>query len=178
MSSIHEQLRRLRFIVCDVDGVLTDGRVFYDGEGLPFRSVHVRDVTAMNLWRMVGGKIAMVTGLESRAIEVIAERWGCVELHANVRDKARVIQEMAIRHSTDLAEMAFLGDDIIDVPAMRLVGLAVAVADAAEEARTAAHLVLDAGSGGGGLRELVHRALRAQGRYEEAVAAYCNRRDG
>jgi 3-deoxy-D-manno-octulosonate 8-phosphate phosphatase (KDO 8-P phosphatase) len=178
MSTLHERLRRLRLIVCDVDGVLTDGRVFYDGEGRPFRSVHVRDVTAMNLWRMIGGKIAMVTGLESRAIEVIAERWGCVELHASVRDKARVLREMTNRQCVALKETAFLGDDIIDLPAMRIAGLAVAVADAVEEARNEAHLVLDAAGGHGGLRELVHRALRAQGRYEEAVGNYCNRKDG
>jgi len=175
MPSIDERLRRIAFIVCDVDGVVTDGRIWYDAEGRPFRSLHARDGTGLTLWRLAGGKSALVSGLGSKAMEAIAAQWQCAECHMWVKDKAGVCRDMASRHGVALDEMAFLGDDVIDIPAFRVVGLAVAVADAAEEARAAAHLVTEAPGGQGAIRELVRRILNAQGRLADAVAAYHDR---
>jgi len=176
-NQLEERLRRCTFIVLDMDGVLTDGGIAFDGEGRPFRTVHVRDMTALTLWRLAGGRTAIVSGLGSKAVEAIAVQWQCTEHHMWVKDKARVCREIAQCHGVPLDEMAFLGDDIIDVRAMETAGLAVAVADAAPEAKKAAHLVLDAEGGKGPVRELVHRVLTAQGRLEEVLEMYCNRKD-
>jgi 3-deoxy-D-manno-octulosonate 8-phosphate phosphatase (KDO 8-P phosphatase) len=178
MQDIQEQLRRIRLIVCDVDGVLTDGGIAFDGKGRPFRTVNVRDVTALTLWRLSGGKSALVTGLGSKAVEAIADTWKCTECHMWVRDKLRVCQEMAQRHGLDMDELAFLGDDIIDVRAIQGVGLGVAVQDAGQEAKEAADLVTDTPGGSGALRELVHRIFEAQGRMEEVLDLYMDRKDG
>jgi len=178
MLDIEERLRRVRFIVCDVDGVLTDGLIGFDGEGRSFRSVHVRDVTALTLWHLGGGKSALVTGLASKAVEAVAETWHCAEVHMRVKDKGATCREIAARHGVDLEAVAFLGDDIIDLNAFRVVGVAVAVADAHPEAKRAAHLVTDASGGQGALRELVQRILVAQGRYAESLEAYCSRTNG
>lgn len=178
MSELEARLRKIQFIVCDVDGVLTDGSIPYDGEGRPFRTVHARDVTAFTLWHLAQGKSALVSGLGSAALEAIAKQWKITACHTFIRDKRRVCRELAERHGVALDEMAFLGDDIIDVWAMQEVGLAVAVADAAEEAKAVAHLVTTAPGGHGPLRELVHRILRAQGRFEKTLEAYCARTDG
>lgn len=175
MSDIDDRLRRIKFIVCDVDGVLTDGQVAFDAEGRPFRSVHVRDVTALTLWHLAGGQSALVTGLESKAVEKIAAHWRCTECHMNIKEKGSICREMAARHGISVQDMAFIGDDIIDITALRTVGLGVTVSDAVPEAKAVAHLVTEAPGGRGALRELVQRILQAQGRFDEVVEAYCQR---
>ncbi len=175
--NLNEQLCGIKFIVSDIDGVLTDGRVWIDGEGRPFRWIHARDATAMTLWHLSGGKMALVSGLGSKAIEAMAAQWKCAEHHMWIRDKARVCREIAERHGITLEQMVFLGDDLIDVRAMQTVGLGVAVADAMPEAKEVAGLVLESAGGAGALRELVQRILTAQGKWEEALDRYCSRKD-
>ncbi len=176
-ETLEQRLRRIRFIVCDVDGVLTDGQMWFDGEGRPFRALHARDAAAFTLWHLSGGKTALVSGLGSPALAAIAKIWKCCEMHEWVRDKARVCHEMAQRHGIALEEMAFLGDDLIDVRAMQAVGLAVAVADAAFEAKAVAHMVTHALGGRGALRELVYRLLESQGTLDASIEQYCDRKD-
>lgn len=177
VTALDEKLRRVRLLISDVDGVLTDGSIAFDGEGKPFRTVHVRDVTAMTLWRIAGGRMALVSGLGSKAVEAIAATWQCSDCVMWVKNKQRVCEEIAARHDLDMCELAFLGDDIIDVRAIAAVGVGVAVADAAPEAKSAADFVTDAPGGQGALRELVERILRAQGRYEKALEDYMARED-
>lgn len=177
MSDLEARLRNIRLIVTDVDGVLTDGRIPFDGEGRQFRTFHVRDVTALTLWRLSGGLSALVSGLGSRAVEALADTWRCTEYHAWVRNKEKVCREMALKHGLTLEEVAYLGDDIIDLRAMRAVGLAVAVQDAAPEILEIADIITEARGGAGALRELVMRILDAQGRTQEVLDLYCNRRD-
>jgi len=174
---LDERLRRIAFIVSDVDGVLTDGRMWFDGEGRPFRWLHARDGAALTLWHLVEGKSALVTGLGSKAVEAIARQWKCCECHMWIRDKGRVCREMAERHGIGLDQMAFLGDDLIDLTAFRAVGMPVAVSDAVLELKREAAIVLDARGGEGALRELVYRILGAQGRLDEAIERYCSRKD-
>jgi len=177
MNDHDVRLQRIKFIVCDVDGVLTDGRIWYDGEGRSFRWIHARDATALTLWHLVGGQSALVSGLGSQAIEAIAEQWRCAECHQWVKDKGRVCREIAVRHGIEPEEMAFLGDDIIDIKGLRAVGLGVVVVDAPPEVKTEADLVLETPGGHGALRDLVHRILRVQGRFDEALELYCSRKD-
>jgi len=177
-SAIEERLQNIKMLVCDVDGVLTDGRIWFDGEGRPFRSLHVRDGTGLTLWRLAGGKTALVSGLGSKAVESVAKQWHCDEVHMFTKDKGRVIREMATRHGLTLAEMAFVGDDIIDIRAMEMCGLGVVVADGASEAKRVADIVTEACGGAGAVREVVYRILRAQGRLEAVIESYCDRKDG
>jgi 3-deoxy-D-manno-octulosonate 8-phosphate phosphatase (KDO 8-P phosphatase) len=178
VAILDEKLKAVRFLVSDVDGVLTDGGIAFDGEGRPFRTVNVRDVTAFTLWRLAGHQLALVSGLGSKALETIAATWQCAECHMWVKNKRRVCEEIAAKHGIPLEEMAFIGDDIIDARAMRAVGLGVAVADASPEAREAARFVTSAPGGHGALRELVERILKAQGRYEKVLEQYMAREDG
>ncbi|HOD51499.1 MAG TPA: HAD hydrolase family protein [Candidatus Hydrogenedentes bacterium] len=176
-TTLDTRLKRVRFLVSDVDGVLTDGAIAFDGEGRPFRTVCVRDVTALTMWHLVEGKTALVSGLGSKALEAIAATWKCAECHMWVKNKLRVCEEVAARHGLSMEELAFIGDDIIDVRAISAVGLGVAVADAAPEARQAAHFVTGGAGGKGAVRELIEHILRAQGRYEEALERYMARED-
>lgn len=178
MSDLQDRLRRVQFIVCDVDGVLTDGRIWFDGDGVPFRAVYAKDGTAMTLWHLAGGKSALVSGLGSKAIETIAAQWTCTECRMWTKDKARVCRELAQNHGLTLDEMAFVGDDIIDLKALREVGLAVVVSDAAEEVKEVAHLVTKAPGGKGAVRELIRQILDAKGILDSTIKAYCDRQDG
>ncbi len=177
MTELDQKLRGVQFIITDVDGVLTDGGIAFDGEGRPFRTVHVRDVTALTLWHLAGGRTALVSGLGSKALETIASTWKCAECHMWVKNKLRVCEDIAARQGLTMNAVAFIGDDIIDVRAMASAGLGVAVADAAHEAKEAADLVTRAPGGKGALREVVERILKAQGRYNEAVEQYMTRED-
>lgn len=177
MQDINKRLKNIQFICCDVDGVLTDGRMWFDGDGRPFRWLHARDGAGLTLWHIAGGRTALISGLGSQAVEAVAATWKCAENHMWIKDKARVCREIAHRYNLSMDRLAFLGDDIIDLYAIREVGLGVAVADAVDEVRNAADLVLESKGGAGALRELVHRILRAQGRLEEAVKTYCDRKD-
>ncbi len=177
MTPMDEHLRAVRLLVADVDGVLTDGGIAFDGDGQPFRTVHVRDVTALSLWHLSGGQTALVSGLGSKALETIAATWKCAECRMWVKNKLRVCEEIAANYGLTMQELAFIGDDIIDVRAMQAVGVGVAVADAAPEARAAAAFVTRAPGGKGAVRELIERILRAQGRYEEMLERYLARED-
>ncbi|NIA14367.1 MAG: HAD hydrolase family protein [Nitrospiraceae bacterium] len=177
MQDLQQKLRPISFIVCDVDGVLTDGRMWFDGEGRPFRCLHARDGTALTLWHLAGHQSAIVSGLGCRAVEAIADQWRCAECHMWIKDKGRICEEIAERHGIPLDAMAFLGDDIIDRSAIRVVGLGVAVSDAMPELKAEADLTLESHGGAGAVRELVHKLLKAQGRLDETIERYCNRKD-
>lgn len=177
-NDLEERLRRVRFLVCDVDGVLTDGHMWFDGEGQPFRAMHARDGTGLTLWRLAGYQCALISGLGSKALEAIARQWKCTEYRMWVRNKDRACREFAERYGVPLEEMAFLGDDIIDLPALRLVGLAVGVADAVPAVKEVVHLATEAPGGQGAVRELVEKLLMAKGEMDDALAAYWRRKDG
>ncbi len=178
MPELEERLNRIRFIVCDVDGVLTDGTIAFDADGRSWRSFHARDATALTLWHLAGGKSALVSGLGSKAVESIADMWKCCECHQWIKDKESICRQIAARHGITMDQMAFIGDDIIDVRAMQVVGLSVAVSDAAPEAKESAHMITKSPGGKGALRELVHCILEAKDKLDEVIKIYCDRKNG
>ena len=177
MTPLEERFKRVKVIICDVDGTLTDGAIWFDGEGRQFRSVHARDTMALTLWNLAGGRSALMSGLGNSAMETIAETWKCVACRQWIKNKALACRELSDELGVALEDIAFVGDDIIDVRAMQVVGLAVAVGDAAPEAKEVAHFVTDAPGGRGALRELVYRILEEQGRLVEVIERYCDRED-
>jgi len=177
MSDMKERLCRIRLIVCDVDGVLTDGSIPFDADGRQLRTFNVRDVTSLTFWRLSGGLSALISGLGSKAVEALADTWRVTEVHTWVKNKQQVLRDMAERLEVPLDCVAYLGDDLIDKRAMEIVGLAVAVRDAAPEIRAVAHLVTEARGGHGALREVVELILRTQGRMDDILEQYTRRED-
>jgi 3-deoxy-D-manno-octulosonate 8-phosphate phosphatase (KDO 8-P phosphatase) len=177
-AMLDERMQRVRMIVCDVDGVMTDGSRFVDGQGRPFRSFHVRDGVGLALWRNAGHLAALLSGLGSPAVDYIVKDWPLVEGLTSVHDKLGALKGLSKRHKVPMGEIAFLGDDLIDLNAMEAAGLAAAPADAVPLVREAAHLVLDTPGGRGAVRELVERLLQVQGLYHDAVAKYRDRTTG
>lgn len=163
---------RVRVIVTDVDGVLTDGRLSVDDAGIETKTFHVWDGSAAAHLRQMGIGLAIITGRQSRAMVYRAREMGVTELHQGHRDKLAVLQRLATTFAVTLDEMAFIGDDLLDIRALAAVGFACAPADARPEVRAFAHYVTAAPGGRGVLREVAEIVLRARGLWEPLMAHY------
>ncbi len=152
---------RIKLIAVDVDGTLTDGKLyFFEGHNEPAKAFNVKDGMAVHLARKAGIKIAIISGLSSRAAEERARNLGIEDAFFGVRDKREVMRRLMEKYDLQRGEAVFLGDDIQDIPAMEEAGLGAAVSDAVEEVRERANLVLKSRGGEGALRELVERILK------------------
>ena len=156
----------------DVDGVLTDGRMGLTERGDELKSFFSRDGVAVALARRAGITLALMTGESSTIGKVRGNRLGIDEILLGVRRKGESLETLMREHGFIAAAVAYMGDDLLDVPALQRCGLAIAVADAAPEVRAAAHLVTRARGGRGAVREVVELILRAQGVWEKTVDAY------
>lgn len=162
----------IRLLAFDCDGVLTDGSVLVNDAGEEMKRFHVRDGFAMKAAMSLGYKVAVVTGRASRSVSARMNELG-IELYLHrVRDKGAAIDELCKRTGLTPAQAAYVGDDLIDLPAMRKVAYPVAVADAVEEVITAATYVTRARGGRGAAREVIEHVLKAQGKWSELLQRY------
>jgi len=156
--------RRVKLILMDVDGTLTDGTLMILPEsGEEVRAYNVKDGQGIVLARAAGLKVGIITGKSSKSVAIRAERLGLDEVHQGAKDKKPVLDGILARLGLKPAETAFIGDDIGDAEVMRSVGLAAAVADAHPLVRKQAHFLCRAAGGRGAVRELIEFILGAQG---------------
>jgi 3-deoxy-D-manno-octulosonate 8-phosphate phosphatase (KDO 8-P phosphatase) len=167
--------KAVRVVVMDVDGVLTDGRVTINARGEESRVFHVRDGLGIQCMKRGGLLPAWLSARASPLVEARAREVGVEELHQNVRDKGAFIEGMAARLGVPLDAMCYIGDDLLDLGAMRKVGIPVAVADACPEVKSAAVYVTKAPGGYGAVREVAEEILSAQGVWDDIVGAYAER---
>jgi YrbI family 3-deoxy-D-manno-octulosonate 8-phosphate phosphatase len=151
----------VRALVTDVDGVLTDGGLYYAESGDELKRFDVRDGQGLVLLREAGLLTAIVTRKQTPIVTRRARDLGITEVHQNVTDKAAVLADLCARHRLSPAAVCYVGDDVGDLPAMQLVGLPVAVADAVKTVRQAATYVTRAGGGHGAIREISDLILTA-----------------
>jgi 3-deoxy-D-manno-octulosonate 8-phosphate phosphatase (KDO 8-P phosphatase) len=154
----------VRALVTDVDGVLTDGGLYYAENGDEQKRFDVRDGQGLVLLREAGLLTVIVTRKQTTIVTRRARDLGIAEVHQNVTDKAAAITELLARHRLDPAAVCYVGDDVGDLPAMRLAGLPIAVADAVKDVRRAATYVTRAGGGRGAIREVCDLILAARSR--------------
>lgn len=164
--------RRVRLLVLDVDGVLTDGRMTLSERGDELKAFHTHDGLGITLARRCGLVVALVTGEKSPIAQVRGSKLGVEDVVLGARRKGEVLAELMAKHGVAAAQTAFMGDDLLDLPALQRAGLAVAPANAVPEVRAAAHVVTRAAGGAGAVRECVELILRAQGRWRDAVRAF------
>jgi 3-deoxy-D-manno-octulosonate 8-phosphate phosphatase (KDO 8-P phosphatase) len=164
--------RRVRLLVLDVDGVLTDGRMILSERGDELKAFHTHDGMGINLAKRCGITVALVTGEKSPIAQARGAKLGVDEVVLGARRKGETVAELMTRYGRRASEVAFMGDDILDLPALQRVGLAVAPANAVPEVRAAVHFVTRAAGGAGAVRECVEQILRAQGTWRDAVRAY------
>ena len=143
----------------DVDGVLTDGTVQLDAAGNESKSLAFADIMGVSLGRRAGMKFALVSGEGGPLLDVIAAKLGISDVYPACKDKARAVREFAARSALELAEVCFVGDDVNDVEAMRICGLAVAPKTAHSSALSVATRVTQRNAGSGAVREVVDDLL-------------------
>ena len=168
-ADIRERAARIRLACFDVDGTLTDGRLLYDTDGREWKAFHVQDGQGLALLRRAGIAVAFVTARPGAVAQRRAAELG-VQAFAEVKDKLACVRELATHQGLGLDAVAFMGDDLADLPVLRAVGLAAAPADAHAWIRERVHWRTVARGGRGAARELCDLLLAAQGRVEELLA--------
>ena len=149
----------IKAVVMDVDGVLTDGTVCLDETGRESKRVSFADIMGVSQGRQAGLHFAFVSGESGPSLDQIAAKFGVLEVYRGCKDKAAAVREFASRHDLRLSEVCFIGDDVNDVPAFALCGLAAAPADAHPAARAMATLVTTRPGGAGSVREVIDALL-------------------
>jgi 3-deoxy-D-manno-octulosonate 8-phosphate phosphatase (KDO 8-P phosphatase) len=158
----------IRMLVLDVDGVLTDGRLYFGPRGEALKLFHVRDGLGIQQVAKAGIEVAVISGRKSKMVDVRCRELGVEHVHQGAKDKLAVLDKLCARLKIEPSACACVGDDLPDIPLMQKVALAFAVADAHPEARHAAHLVTKLPGGHGAVREvcdylLTHGALTHPG---------------
>jgi 3-deoxy-D-manno-octulosonate 8-phosphate phosphatase (KDO 8-P phosphatase) len=167
MPTLAERCAPIELIVLDVDGVLTDGGIIYGGADLEVKAFHVRDGSGLKFWAAAVKRTAIITGRDSSVVTRRATELGITHLVQGSRDKLAALQSILATTELRPAQVAAMGDDLPDLPVMRSVGLAIAVADACPEARVAAHYVTNAEGGRGAVREALELVMRCQGTWQQ-----------
>lgn len=169
---MNERLKDIRLLLLDVDGVLTDGGIIYDGNGLETKVFNVRDGHGIKMLQRCGIKVGIITGRTSVVVDIRAKELGIDLLYQGALKKLAVYDE--IRHRTGLSDsqIAYIGDDIIDVPVMRRVAFAAAPSDGLAETRKVAHYVTSCSGGRGAVREVCDLIIKGRGLWDEVERRY------
>lgn len=153
-DQLRQRIQRIRLVFMDVDGVLTDGGLYYGNSGERMKKFYVKDGTGIRLLSLAGYEVVFITGLESALVRHRAEDLKLNTVIQGCTDKASAAETLLKERGLDWKEAAFIGDDIIDLGLLRKVGLAVAVADAVEPVKAVAHYITALPGGRGAVREL------------------------
>jgi len=171
-TEVLERIKGIRWLVLDVDGVLTDGRVIMDDDGKEIKHFDVRDGHALKMMIRLGFQIMFLTGRRSRVVEHRAKDLGVTEVHQKVLNKLEYFSEFMSRQDLSYAEVAYMGDDVVDIPLMQKVAFSATVADAAEEVPPMADYVSPFPGGRGAVRDVCKLILKVQGKWPEVAERY------
>ena len=163
---IGKRLRQIKLLVLDVDGVLTDGGLWFDASGQLTKRFDVRDGLGIRLLQQAGVEIAFLSGGQGGATEVRARQLGIQHCLVGIKDKPEALLQLQQRLGVNIADTAFVGDDLNDLAVLPVVELLIAPADACKPVRRGAHAVLRKRGGHGAIRELAETILQARGRWQ------------
>jgi 3-deoxy-D-manno-octulosonate 8-phosphate phosphatase (KDO 8-P phosphatase) len=171
-AEIKERAARVKLLILDVDGVLTDGGLIWNADGQESKAFHVHDGHGIRLVQRSGIEVALLTGRSSQVVSLRAKDLGIKLVVQGSRNKLTDYEEMLKQRQLDDRDVAYVGDDLVDVPVFRRVGLAVAVAEAAAYVHAQCHLSTENGGGKGAVREVCDLLLQTQGKWEEVTTPY------
>jgi 3-deoxy-D-manno-octulosonate 8-phosphate phosphatase (KDO 8-P phosphatase) len=171
-GGIRARARQIRLLVMDVDGVLTDGRMVLSDRGDELKAFNTHDGVAIELARRGGLRTAMVTGEKSPIARIRGEKLGVDAVVLGARRKGEALQALCQQFDVPAEAVAYVGDDLIDIPALEQAGLPIAVADAAAEVKRIARVVTRAPGGAGAVREVVELILKSQGAWPRIVDGF------
>jgi len=177
-DEVWARARKIRLLVMDVDGVLTDGRMVLSDRGEELKMFHTHDGIGLVLAHRAGLATAMVTGETSPIAKARGEKLGVGTVVLGARRKGEVVEALLAERGLAADALAYIGDDLLDLPALQRAGLALAPADAVHDVRAAAHVVTRAAGGHGAVRECVELLLRAQGVWDAVLRAFVSEHGG
>jgi 3-deoxy-D-manno-octulosonate 8-phosphate phosphatase (KDO 8-P phosphatase) len=166
------KLKKVRLLLLDVDGVLTDGRIIYDSSGRDMKLFDVHDGMGVHLLKKAGIPTILVTAKGSKAIRPRARDMGVAEIFSDVAPKTKVLQKIAKKYHISADEICFVGDDLVDLCLMKRVGFPIAVFNACPEIKQAASYITLRPGGRGAVREVAELIIKARGVWREAVQSY------
>jgi 3-deoxy-D-manno-octulosonate 8-phosphate phosphatase (KDO 8-P phosphatase) len=171
-KELSEIAKEVQLLILDVDGVLTDGSIILDNEGNEFKVFNVRDGHGMKMLMMRGVKVAIITGRYSKVVERRARELGITEVYQRCHIKSVAFDDIIEKLGIKEREVAYMGDDIVDIPLFRRVGLPIAVSDAAEEIKAFSVMVTKNRGGKGAVREVCDLLLKAKGYWDDLMGEY------
>ncbi len=160
--TIEERAKRVRLLVMDCDGVLTDGRLYFGAGGEELKVFNARDGQGIVDWHKAGHRSGIISGRESQIVDLRAKQLGISFVYQGRKEKVSAMNELILEAGVLREEVAFVGDDTPDLDVFPFIGLAVAVGNAHDAVRAAAHLVTNAAGGFGAVREVIDMLLRAK----------------
>lgn len=172
MQATLERAKQIRLVIFDVDGVLTDGTLYLGDDGQEYKAFNSKDGLGMKLLQKSGVEIGIITGRTSNVVALRMESLGIRYVYQGQRHKVPAFEELRDKLGLEDAQIAYVGDDVIDLPVMRRVGLAITVQDAHPLAREHAHWQTRSGGGRGAAREICELLMQAQGTLEKAFEQY------
>ena len=168
---------RVRLLLLDVDGVLTDGRIVYADDGTELKRFHVRDGSGLKFWRDAGKRAAIVSGRRSPAVDRRAAELGIAPVLQGQGDKRPAFERVLAELGLDASQVCAIGDDLPDLPVLMRAGLAVAVTDACPEVRAAADYVTAVPGGAGAVRDAIEWLMKLTGEWDGIVQSFRPRAD-
>jgi 3-deoxy-D-manno-octulosonate 8-phosphate phosphatase (KDO 8-P phosphatase) len=170
--TILRRAKKIRLLILDVDGVMTDGSIILDNKGNEYKCFHVRDGHGIKMLLSAGVRVALITGRESKVVARRARELGITDVFQKCFDKAVAYTALVEKYGLSGTEIAYVGDDIVDAPIMRKVGLPISVADSAEEIKKYALMVTGNRGGRGAVREVADVILKSKGLWQEMFDEY------
>lgn len=165
-AALLKKLRQIKLIVLDVDGVLTDGMIIVNDDGVESKNFYVRDGLAIAVAVQKGMKFAIISGRYSKVVELRANELGIHDVHQNAMHKLKVFESILVKQNLTAQEAAFMGDDVNDMEVLEQAGFSAAPADADEPVKSSVNWISNYGGGKGAVREMIEMILKEQGKWD------------
>lgn len=169
---IKKSAQKIKLLVLDVDGVLTSGQIIFGRDGELMKKFHAQDGLGITLAHKVGLTVAIITGRQSQMVNLRSEELNIEDVYQGTMSKTEALAELVAKYSLTVDQVAYIGDDLNDLPVMIRVGLPCAVANASPEVKQHAQLVTNHTGGNGAVREVIEYILKAQGKWENIINTY------
>jgi 3-deoxy-D-manno-octulosonate 8-phosphate phosphatase (KDO 8-P phosphatase) len=171
-NELIEKAKKLKLLILDVDGVLTDGKLFFDNDGNEYKSFHARDGHGIKLLRQTGVEVAVISGRKSNSVALRMKSLGIEYVYQGHENKIAAFNEIIEKLGISPEQAAHVGDDVLDLPVMSRVGLAIAVQDANFSVKQRADWCTELAGGCGAVREVCDFIMQAQGSFDDVLSPY------
>ncbi len=172
MDSIFRKAKKIRLLLLDVDGILTDGRILYNEKGQEIKCFHIQDGQGIRWLLREGVEVGFLSGRSSRAVEMRARELGVSFLFQGIKDKIKIFEKLLQKTKLNPKQVSFMGDDFMDLPLLKKVGLSISVSNGHPLVQKKVDYVTRTAGGFGAVREVSELILRAQGKWDSILRDY------